>query len=262
VPGLGASLGRGAATSFQEDMQNADCILIMGSNMAEAHPVGFRFPMMARERGAKLIHVDPHFSRTSAMCNKYVPIRTGSDIAFLGGLINYILGNDRWFREYVLAFTNATTIINDEYVDAEDLAGVFNGFNAKDRSYDSAKSPWHYASEGAPSKTETPKEIKAGDRSHAAKSTLRLEYSEKALRTLHTGNGRGDLRLSQRGFPRSCGDYLSKLRSRAYHVPGLCCRVDAAFHRCGDNTGGRHCAVAAGQHRASGWRHYGNARTR
>jgi len=81
VPGLGTSFGRGAATTFQEDLQNSDCILIMGSNMAEAHPVGFRFPMKARERGATLIHVDPRFTRTSAMCNQYVPIRAGTDIA-------------------------------------------------------------------------------------------------------------------------------------------------------------------------------------
>ena len=67
MPGLGTSFGRGAATGFQQDLQHSDCILIMGSNMAEAHPVGFRFPMLARERGADLIHVDPHFSRTSAM---------------------------------------------------------------------------------------------------------------------------------------------------------------------------------------------------
>jgi formate dehydrogenase major subunit len=160
VPGLGTSFGRGAATGFQEDMQNADCILIMGSNMAEAHPVGFRFPMMARERGAKLIHVDPHFSRTSAMCNQYVPIRAGSDIAFLGGLINYVLKNERWFREYVLAFTNATTIINDEYRDAEDLDGIFNGFNPEYHAYDPAKSPWHYASEEGQSKTATHPDIK------------------------------------------------------------------------------------------------------
>ena len=85
----------------------------MGSNMAEAHPVGFRFPMQARERGATLIHVDPHFSRTSAMCQQYVNIRTGTDIAFLGGLIRYILENDKWFHEYVMAFTNATTITTD-----------------------------------------------------------------------------------------------------------------------------------------------------
>jgi formate dehydrogenase major subunit len=161
VPGLGASLGRGAATSFQEDMQNADCILFMGSNMAEAHPVGFRFPMLARERGAKLIHVDPHFSRTSAMCNKYVPIRTGTDIAFLGGLINYILKNERWFREYVMAFTNAATIINDDFQDTEDLDGLFNGYHPEKRTYDPENIAWHYATEKGQPKTHTPKEIKA-----------------------------------------------------------------------------------------------------
>ncbi len=161
MPGLGASLGRGAATSFQEDMQNADCILFMGSNMAEAHPVGFRFPMMARERGAKLIHVDPHFSRTSAMCNKYVPIRAGSDIAFLGGLINYILGNDRWFREYVMAYTNAATIVTDKFQDTEDLGGLFNGYDPQKRAYDPDKIAWHYASEPGQSKTHTPIEIKS-----------------------------------------------------------------------------------------------------
>src|SRR3954451_17429764 len=130
VPGLGTSFGRGAATSFQEDLQNSDCILIMGSNMAEAHPVGFRFPMKAREKGATLIHVDPHFSRTSAMCQQYVPIRTGSDIVFLGALINHVLTTERWFREYVLAFTNAATIVNDDFRDTEDLDGLFSGYDA------------------------------------------------------------------------------------------------------------------------------------
>ena len=86
MPGLGASFGRGAATTFQQDLANSDCILIMGSNMAEAHPVGFRWPMKAKEKGAILIHVDPRFTRTSALCDLYVPIRAGSDIVFLGGL--------------------------------------------------------------------------------------------------------------------------------------------------------------------------------
>jgi formate dehydrogenase major subunit len=161
VPGLGASFGRGAATSFQEDLQNSDCVLIMGSDMAEAHPVGFRFPMMARERGAKLIHVDPHFSRTSAMCNKYVPIRTGTDIAFLGGVIRYILENDRWFKEYVLAYTNAATIINEEFRDTEDLGGVFNGLDRGTRRYDLSKIAWNYQGEARVAKTHTPLEIKA-----------------------------------------------------------------------------------------------------
>jgi formate dehydrogenase major subunit len=95
VPGLGASFGRGAATGYQQDLANSDCILIMGSNMAEAHPVGFRWPMKAREKGAKLIHVDPRFTRTSACSDVHVGIRAGSDIAFLGGLINYVLTRTR-----------------------------------------------------------------------------------------------------------------------------------------------------------------------
>ncbi len=154
MPGLGASFGRGAATGFQEDVQNADCVLIMGSNMAEAHPVSFRFPMMARERGAELIHVDPHFSRTSAMCQQYVNIRTGTDIAFLGGLVTYILQNDLWFREYVMAYTNAATIIDESYRDAEDLGGLFVGFDPETRQYETSHEGWHYASEGGGSQTQ------------------------------------------------------------------------------------------------------------
>src|SRR3954451_1150097 len=73
-------------------MANSDCVLFMGTNTAEAHPVAFRWPMKAKEKGATLIHVDPRFTRTSAMCDVYVGIRAGSDIAFLGGLVNYVLG--------------------------------------------------------------------------------------------------------------------------------------------------------------------------
>jgi formate dehydrogenase major subunit len=153
---LSATYGRGAATSFQEDIQNSDCVLIMGSNMAEAHPVGFRFVMKARERGARVIHVDPHFSRTSACATDYVPIRTGTDIVFLGGIINKILREDRYFKEYVLAYTNASTIINDKYVDAEDAGGIFSGYDPGKREYDIEKANWHY--EGVPpaSSTESP----------------------------------------------------------------------------------------------------------
>ncbi|MDQ6695148.1 MAG: molybdopterin-dependent oxidoreductase, partial [Chloroflexota bacterium] len=145
MPSLSATFGRGAATNYQEDLQNSDCILIMGSNMAEAHPVGFRFVMKAREKGARVIHVDPHFSRTSASATDYVPIRTGSDIVFLGGLINQILGQERWFKEYVLHYTNATTIINDKYVDSEDASGLFSGFDFEKGEYNPKESHWEYA---------------------------------------------------------------------------------------------------------------------
>jgi formate dehydrogenase major subunit len=148
VPGLGASFGRGAATTFQRDLSNSDCILIMGSNMAEAHPVGFRWPMKAHERGATLIHVDPRFTRTSAMADLYVPIRAGADIAFLGGIINYILENDRWFKEYVLHYTNASFILDDRFKDTEDLGGLFAGFDHTSHRYDLEKGAWGYKTEG------------------------------------------------------------------------------------------------------------------
>jgi formate dehydrogenase major subunit len=166
VPSLSTSFGRGAATGFQEDLQYSDCILIMGSNMAEAHPVGFRFVVKAREKGARVIHVDPHFSRTSACATDYVPIRAGSDIVFLGGLINQILTQERWFKEYVLSFTNATTIVNDGFVDAEvDQSGIFSGYEAQQRSYNPEASNWHYAGEPTPSPTQTAVHIGAMSRS-------------------------------------------------------------------------------------------------
>src|SRR3979490_2021773 len=98
----------------------------MGSNMAEQHPVGFQWVMEAKERGAKVIHIDPRFTRTSAVCDLYVPIRAGSDIAFLGGIVHYILEHGREFRDYVVRYTNASVIVGDEFRDTEDLAGFFS----------------------------------------------------------------------------------------------------------------------------------------
>ena len=165
MPSLSTSYGRGAATTFQEDLQHSDCILIMGSNMAEAHPVGFRFPIKAREKGARLIHVDPHYSRTSACATDYVPIRAGTDIAFLGGLINQVLTQERWFTDYVLHYTNATSIIADGYVDAEDNGGIFSGYDPSTNSYKPHQANWHYAGEPAPQPTETPPHIMTKSRS-------------------------------------------------------------------------------------------------
>src|SRR4051812_16057757 len=114
----------------------------MGSNMAECHPVGFQWVMEAKERGATVIHVDPRYTRTSAVADIHVPLRAGSDIAFLGGIVNYILENGREFREYVAAYTNATTIVSDDFRDTEDLDGLFSGFDPKTNTYDS--SSWQY----------------------------------------------------------------------------------------------------------------------
>jgi formate dehydrogenase major subunit len=103
--------------------------------MAEQHPVGFQWVMEAREKGATVIHVDPRFTRTSAMADIWVPLRPGSDIIFLGALINYVLSNDRIFREYVVHYTNAATILREDFKDTEDLDGLFSGWDAEKRKY-------------------------------------------------------------------------------------------------------------------------------
>jgi formate dehydrogenase major subunit len=110
--------------------------------MAENHPVGFQWVVEAKERGAKVIHIDPRFTRTSAIADLHVPIRAGSDIAFLGGIVNYILEHDRWFEEYVKHYTNACTIIADEFRDTEDLDGLFSGYDPDSSSYDIES--WQY----------------------------------------------------------------------------------------------------------------------
>jgi formate dehydrogenase major subunit len=120
--------------------------------MAEAHPVAFRWPMKAKEKGATLIHVDPRYTRMSALCDVHVGIRAGSDIAFLGGLVNYVLTHDRWFKDYVLHYTNASAIVQEGFRDTEDLEGLFSGYhgNRKTGSYDARAGRWGYAHEETP----------------------------------------------------------------------------------------------------------------
>src|SRR5688572_15910856 len=117
----------------------------MGSSMAENHPVGFQWVNEAREKnGAKVIHVDPRFTRTSAMSDYWLPLRAGSDIVFLGALINYVLSSERYFREYVVHYTNAPTILREDFVDTEDLGGVFSGSDT-----------WAYAGPGNAGSSDT-----------------------------------------------------------------------------------------------------------
>jgi formate dehydrogenase major subunit len=108
----------------------------MGSNMAEAHPVGFQWAMEAKLKGATVIHVDPRFTRTSANVTFHVAIRPGSDIAFLGGVVNYVLEHERDFREYVVAYTNAAQLVSEDFRDTEDLDGLFSGWDPDRGAYD------------------------------------------------------------------------------------------------------------------------------
>ena len=127
-------------TNHWVDIKNADLVLVMGGNAAEAHPCGFKWVIEAKkDRGAKLVVVDPRFTRSAAVSDYYAPIRAGSDIAFLGGVINYLLANDKIHHDYVKAYTNAAFLIDEGYK-FED--GLFSGYNAEKRSY--AKDTWKY----------------------------------------------------------------------------------------------------------------------
>ena len=177
-PRSGDSFGRGGATTFQQDLQNSDCILIEGSNMAECHPVGFQWVMEAKARGATVIHVDPRFTRTSAVADLHVPIRAGADIVFLGGIINYVLANDKYFRDYVLNYTNAAVLLTEDFADTEDLDGVFSGLDREQRIYD--YDAWRY---------------QGGDMSAAAGRRDRVQQADRP----------GDVRRAARGEAHGAG---------------------------------------------------------
>lgn len=126
-------------TNHWNDIKNSDVILIMGANPAENHPISFRWITEAMRHGATLISVDPRFTRTSAKADIYAPIRSGTDIAFLGGLIKYILDNELYHREYIVEHTNASYLVNPEYTFE---AGIFSGYQPEARSYE--KGTWWY----------------------------------------------------------------------------------------------------------------------
>src|ERR1043165_8241291 len=127
------------------DIKNTDMMLIMGGNPAENHPCGFKWPVEAkRNRNAKMIVVDPRFTRTAAVADMFLQIRAGADIAFLGGLINYAIENNRIAWDYIKNYTNAAFIIKDGFKLPED--GLYSGFDASTQIYD--KSTWNYQEGG------------------------------------------------------------------------------------------------------------------
>jgi len=151
-----------------QDLSNAECIVIQGSNMAECHPVAYQWVMEARLKGAKVIHIDPRFTRTSATSDKHIPIRVGSDIVLLGALINHILRNELYFKEYVVAYTNAATLVNEDFQDTEDLDGLFSGYDDELGSY--KQDTWAYASDDVTG-DESPGTIGGPDAGHEAGET-------------------------------------------------------------------------------------------
>ena len=259
--------------------QNADCIVIMGSNMAECHPVGFQWVMEAKLRGAKIVHVDPRFTRTSALASSYVPIRAGSDIAFLGGIVNHILQNGREFRDYVVNYTNAPVIINEGFKDTEDLDGFFSGWDAEKGGYDNTT--WQYAGmrvRGAVQDEETALSGEAvGFGGHGAglehgeppEEDPTLEHPRCVFQLLKRHYSRytpelrrRDLRLLEGAVPRGRGGAVRELRPRAHVGVLLRGRLDAAHDRRADHSHRGDRPAAARQHGPHRRRDHGPARAR
>jgi len=149
---LASTFGRGAMTNHWNDIQFSDVILIMGSNAAENHPISFKYVQKAREKGGKLISVDPRITRTTSLADLYAPIRPGTDIAFLNGIINYALQNDLIQKEYVVEYTNATCLINPKYGFND---GLFSGYNKESRKYSTDTWKYQVDDKGIPRKDKT-----------------------------------------------------------------------------------------------------------
>src|SRR5262245_1040572 len=149
--------------------------------MAECHPVGFQWVMEAKARGATVIHVDPRFTRTSALADLHVPIRAGTDVAFIGALVNHVLSNELDFREYVVHYTNAAAIIGEGFQDTAELDGLFSGFDPEKGSYDPVS--WHYQGGSADAAAGTER----GQEGHRSSDTHREAH--RAGRSETAGSG-------------------------------------------------------------------------
>src|SRR5512138_994462 len=129
-------------TNHWVDIKNADVVLIMGSNPASNHPIAFKWVQRAKENGATIVTVDPRFTQSAAKSDIYAPLRSGTDIAFLGGMIKYILDNNLIFADYVKLYTNATHLVNPDFKGPGELDGLFSGYNKDTRKYD--KATWSF----------------------------------------------------------------------------------------------------------------------
>ena len=138
-------------TNTWQDIKNANVVIVMGGNAAEAHPCGFKWVIEAKiENGAKLIVVDPRFTRTASVADYYAPIRPGTDIAFLNGVIRYLLEKDAIQHEYVRAYTNASLIVKDDFTFTD---GLFSGYNGTPTPTTSRAGTTNWAKTVLPSST-------------------------------------------------------------------------------------------------------------
>jgi formate dehydrogenase major subunit len=211
--------------------------------MAECHPVGFQWVVEAKARGAMVIHIDPRYTRTSAIADLHVPVRAGSDIAFLGALINHVLQNELDFREYVVAYTNAAVVLREDYRDAEDLGGVFSGLDPERHAYDTTT--WQYAGRG---------HQEAGSQGAPATEERRLHESSRGEQAGSGGAGLTEIGEPERDetlqHPRCVYQVLKRhfARYTPEMVQEICGIEPAVFRRVAD-------AVTAnsGRERTTAW---------
>ncbi len=145
-------------TNHWNDLKNADVILVMGANPASNHPISMKWIMKAKENGAKLICVDPRFTQTATVADLYAPIRSGTDIAFLGGMINYLLDHDLYFKDYVVNYTDAPFLVSRDFKMPGELDGVFSGYNEQDSKYDRKTWAFQLDEKGVPRRDPTLKD--------------------------------------------------------------------------------------------------------
>ncbi len=205
-------------TNHWIDIQHSDCVLIQGSNAAENHPISFKWVMRAKDKGAEVIHVDPRFTRTSARSTYHVPLRSGTDIAFLGGMIKYIIDNNLYFKDYVLNYTNAACLVSKDFKFKD---GLFSGYDKDKRAYD--KSSWAYQTnaDGSIKKDPSLKDP------NCVFQLLKKHYSRYSLKTVSsiTGTSQEDLlkvykSFSATGKPNKAGTIMYAL-GQCHHTVGV-----------------------------------------
>ncbi len=242
--------------------------------MAENHPVGFRWAMQAKQRGAKIIHVDPRFTRTSAVADIHAPIRAGTDIAFLGGLIRYVFEHERYFKEYVQAYTNASAIISDDYQDTEDPDGLFSGWEHGKAQYDTTVGLTKTSNSGTRETHQVPEShaekastVRTGQpKIHERDPTLENPHCVFQILKRHYERYTPEMVEEVCGIPRSifresCRNDLRQFGPRSHYRFLLRRGLDASLDRGADDPLRLGSATAARQRRPPGRRHHGSART-
>ncbi|OGW28344.1 MAG: formate dehydrogenase-N subunit alpha [Nitrospirae bacterium GWC2_57_13] len=170
-------------TNHWIDFKNADVILVMGANPAENHPISMKWVMRAQERGAKLVVVDPRFTRTAAKGDLFVPMRSGTDLAVLGGLIKYIIDKQLYFKEYLARYTNASFLVNPDFRGPGDLNGLFSGYDTAGRKYD--KASWSFQMD----ENGLPKRDFSLSNPHSVFQLLKKHYSRYSLDVVSSISG-------------------------------------------------------------------------